>query len=231
MTFRCALFAFVLVLSLPRCDLVEAVAEAEFVRFQYVLADVQQTGNGLLVYRLPPGTEAGCTDFARLDSTRLVDYIDAVQNDTIDPDCFSTFSATGDNAVRLSLSRTGPDGLTINAARSSSSANTEPDPNGFVMSAEEGQTEDVASSWGTATFRFGAGGPEFECAGRAGDLPWTVSNGGDGGRASYFRFETTSIGGTPDRASGEFRCLARNATDTNDRRLLLIIGGDFQMQF
>lgn len=104
------------------------------------------------------------------------------------------------------------------------SANTYPAPLGIVITTDGDTPVGQKVTNGTADISFGGNGPSYRCQGRAGQEFWDehVANPlAD----TFFEFTLTSRNASSRRATAEFQCLARNANDASDTKLLLVMIG------
>jgi hypothetical protein len=125
------------------------------------------------------------------------------------------------------LQLTGRNGVQIEMDRTSSNVDTFPDPTSILIQVSEAQTVGQKTSEGSITIFFGARGPTFKAESAAGKIPWTVNSPE---RNTFLEFALTFLDQAAAKAAGEFQCIARNANDSNDKRLLIIMHGNFALK-
>jgi hypothetical protein len=100
------------------------------------------------------------------------------------------------------------------------------DPTGIVIESNGGLTTGNKLNSSSAEIYFGGAGPVFRCEG--GTQPWHA-NIGRPDADTFSELTLTELDLNNGVAGGDFQCLARNRTDPNDSRLLIVLGGGFRV--
>lgn len=102
---------------------------------------------------------------------------------------------------------------------------TDVHPTNIIIETTGGLTVGSPTTLGSASISFISPFKAFDC--ENGGPVW--SDNFNRQRATFFEIRLTDDDASEQRAEGEFRCIARNATDPSDERLLLVTDGAFSM--
>lgn len=232
--FRRAVLVIAALAPLSACDEAEEilgnVGDNEVFEFRYAYATYDSQND---VYQVQRGSAAGnCSNptTGNLTLAQLADLIQAKNTSYGMHACAISFLVAGDdaeavrnNGVLFGVQQTGGANLTIYGNGQSTTITTE--PSGIVIITSGGINLGQKTTLGYAEISFGTTGDVWSCA--DGGPVW--SDNASGANATFFEILVTQLDDTNKRASGEFQCIARNTTDQNDTRLLLIIDGGFSM--
>ena len=220
---------------LSACDEAEEilgnVGDNEVFEFRYAYATYNAQGD---YYEVQRGTGSVCTNptIGNLTLAQLADLIQAQNTSYGIHACTSPFLVAGadaeavrdDGGILFGVETTGGSNLTVYGNGLASSNTTV--PSGLVIVTSGGVTINQKTTLGFAEVSFGTtGGDVWSCA--DGGPVW--SQNANVASATFFEITVTQLDDTNKRAAGDFQCIARNTTDTNDTRLLLILDGGFAM--
>lgn len=131
-----------------------------------------------------------------------------------------------DDGLPFDYRTTGGNNAVIRANRLHfDSTQTAVHPASITIQTTGGLTVGSPTTLGTASIGFISPFKAFDC--ENGGPVW--SDNFNRPRATFFEIRLTDEDTSERRVEGEFRCIARNGTDTSDERLLLVTDGAFSM--
>lgn len=221
-------------LSAAGCDEAEeilgTVGDNEVFEFDYAYATYDAANDIYVVQRGSGGTCSNPTA-GNLTLAQLADLIQAKNTSYGIHACASHFLVAGADAeavrtagVLFGVENTGQQNLTIYG--NGHSTTNDQIPSGIAIFTSGGITVGQKTTLASAEISFGTMGDVWACA--DGGPVW--ANNANGAGATFFEILVTELDNANKRSEGEFQCIARNTTDTQDARVLLIMDGSFVMK-
>lgn len=225
-------------LGLGGCQLLGSVEETITFRYKYAVRTGQQDVYDIKVMR--GALTQPCANQAD-DRMRLEQIAFLVQRFGIDSMinvCHDRFTlpvadirAQGTGSVQFeffALPNQPGERVTVNGIVAAG-GNSFPSPVGITIQTNGPAPLSQKVTDGFAEIVFGGGGPTYRCEGRAGEEFWD-QHIRDPLSDTFFEFTLTGRNPQTPSATAEFQCLARNRTDPNDQRLMLVMIGSIIMR-
>ena len=222
-----------LLLSATGCDEAEeilgTVGDNEVFEFDYAYA-TYDAPNDVYVVQRGSGSTCSSPTAGNLTLAQLADLIQAKNTSFGIQACASHFLVAGADAeavrtsgVLFGVENTGQQNLTIYG--NGHSTTNDQVPSGIAIYTSGGITVGQKTTEASAEISFGTVGDVWACV--DGGPVWSSNANGAG--ATFFEILVTELDNANKRAEGEFQCIARNTTDAQDTRILLIMDGAFVM--